>query len=101
MRILQASFFWKNDQPGGLGFTLLQVTSNEPDNGLGDGDTANDIQGFTIGIPDASGQLRAERSGGGVGRIYSLLYEGADRAGNIAACTTLVTVPHSQGNGKK
>jgi hypothetical protein len=98
---IQTAIKLTDNLSGGLGFTLLQATSNEPDNGLGDGDTANDIQGFTIGTPDASGQLRAERSGGGVGRIYSLLYEGTDRAGNTAACTTLVTVPHNQGNGKK
>ena len=31
------------------GFKLTSVTSNEPDNGLGDGDTTNDIQGWAIG----------------------------------------------------
>jgi hypothetical protein len=86
---------------GPLRFTLLRATSNEPDNGLGDGDTADDIQDFAIGAPDTRGLLRAERSAQGTGRIYSLVYEGVDLAGNSATCTTTVTVPQNQGNGKK
>jgi hypothetical protein len=81
---------------GSAGFTLVRATSSEPDNGLGDGDTANDIQGFTFGTADITGQLRAERSGTGNGRIYSMVYLGADVAGNTTQCTTLVTVPHDQ-----
>jgi microsomal dipeptidase-like Zn-dependent dipeptidase len=82
---------------GSAGFTLVSATSNEPDNGLGDGDTAGDIQGFVPGTPDTSGQLRAERSGKGSGRLYSLVYEGSDLAGNRTTCTTTVSVPKSQG----
>jgi hypothetical protein len=81
---------------GSAGFTLLNATSNEPDNGLGDGDTANDIQGFSLTTADITGMLRAERSGRGTGRVYSLFYQGADKADNVTACTTLVTVPHDQ-----
>ena len=77
---------------GAAGFKLLSATSNEPDNGLGDGDTANDIQNFSFGTADVSGMLRAERSGRGTGRVYSLVYEGADLAGNVTPCTSLVTV---------
>jgi hypothetical protein len=47
---------------GPAGFTLVSVTSNEPDNGLGDGDQPNDIQGFALGTPSTSGLLRAERA---------------------------------------
>jgi hypothetical protein len=78
------------------GFILNTVTSNEPDNGLGDGDLPNDIQGFTAGTASASGQLRAERSGTGTGRIYTLTYTGSDIAGNTASCIATVTVPHDQ-----
>lgn len=81
---------------GPAGFTLLAVSSNEPDNGLGDGDTPNDIQGWAVGTPDTSGQLRAERSGTGNGRVYRLTYQGADVAGNTATCSMAVAVPHDQ-----
>jgi hypothetical protein len=81
---------------GKAGFVLQSVTSNEPDDGLGDGDTANDIQGFSVGTPSVTGQLRAERSGSGNGRIYTLVYQGKDIAGNQATCSTTVRVPKSQ-----
>lgn len=80
---------------GAAGFTLVSVTSNEPDNGLGDGDTASDIQGWSVNTPDTAGQLRAERAGNGNGRIYTLTYQGADVAGNVAVCSTTVTVAHN------
>jgi uncharacterized protein len=38
--------------------TLVSVTSNEPDDGLGDGDTPNDI----VIVDDFHFQLRAERA---------------------------------------
>ena len=82
---------------GAGGFTLLAATSNEPDNGLGDGDTANDIQGWLIGTADTAGMFRAERSGKGNGRSYALLYEGRDRADNATRCSTTVMVAHDQG----
>jgi hypothetical protein len=78
---------------GAAGFTLASVVSSEPDNGLGDGDTAGDIQGFTLGTPGTNGWLRAERSGTGTGRRYTFTYVGADKAGNSAACSAIVTVP--------
>ncbi|HEY6214817.1 MAG TPA: FG-GAP-like repeat-containing protein [Vicinamibacterales bacterium] len=47
---------------------ITSVTSNEPDNGLGDGDVANDYE-----IVDAHHvRLRAERAGGGSGRVYTI-----------------------------
>jgi hypothetical protein len=85
--------------PGGsgvAGYRLLSVTSNEPDNGLGDGDTPNDIQGWTVGVASTSGQLRAERAGGGSGRVYTFRYEARDNAGNTATATCTVTVPRDQ-----
>lgn len=73
---------------------LLSVASNEPDNGLGDGDTANDISGVTTGSDDRSFQLRAERSGNGNGRIYTATYEARDASGNTTVRTATVTVAH-------
>jgi hypothetical protein len=81
---------------GPAGFTLLSVTSNEPDEGTGDGDFANDIQEFDVETPDTDGFLRAERSSPGTGRVYTLTYEGKDGAGNAATCTVTVAVPHDQ-----
>ncbi len=75
----------------------MSVASNEPDNGLGDGDTSNDIQGWAIGTADTSGQLRAERSGKITGRRYTLTYEAEDIAGNRSTCVTTVVVPHDRG----
>jgi hypothetical protein len=75
---------------------LVSITSNEPDNGLGDGDTANDIQGAVFGTDDRQFQLRAERSGKGTGRVYTIVYEADDGSGNQALQTVLVTVPHNQ-----
>ncbi len=81
---------------GPAGFTLNSVTSSEPDIGTGADDTPNDIQGFGIGTPATSGSLRSERAGEGTGRVYTLSYTGSDVAGNVAVCTTTVTVPHDQ-----
>jgi hypothetical protein len=74
---------------GPAGFRLVSVASNEPG--------PDQIQGFMPGKPSTTGQLRAERSGFGTGRIYTLTYEGADKAGNAATCTTTVVVHHDQG----
>jgi hypothetical protein len=82
---------------GGAEFILTSVTSNEPDTGLHHGDRPNDIQGFDIGTPDTSGQLRAERSRRGNGRVYTLTYKGMDVAGNTAMCVTQVEVPDDHG----
>jgi hypothetical protein len=80
---------------GSAGFTVQSVTSDEPDNGLGDGDRPGDIQGFAAGTTATSGSLRAERSGRGDGRAYRLTWIGADQAGNTSTCTATVRVPHS------
>ena len=72
--------------------TITSVTSNEPVNGLGDGDVAPDWQ-----IVDAHHvTLRAERSGTGTGRIYTITITCTDVGGHTATKTVLVTVPMSQ-----
>ncbi len=73
--------------------TLVSVTSNEPDNGLGDGDTPNDI----VIVDDFNFQLRAERSATGDGRIYTITYEVTDACGNSTLATAEVTVPKDKG----
>lgn len=65
-----------------ISFRLVSVTSSEPDDGLGDGDTSGDIQGAELGTADTSFALRAERSGAGSGRTYTIVYGTSDGAGN-------------------
>jgi hypothetical protein len=70
----------------------LSVTSNEPINGLGDGDTAPDWS-----ITDAHNLLlRSERSGKGSGRVYTIRIDCVDAAGNHTIKTVTVNVPKSQ-----
>jgi hypothetical protein len=72
----------------------LSVTSNEPTNGLGDGDTPNDWE-----VIDAHHvRLRAERSGKGTGRTYTITVTCTDAAGNAVVRTATVRVPRNQGN---
>jgi hypothetical protein len=77
---------------------LTSITSNEPDNGLGDGDTANDIQGAAFGTADFAFNLRAERSGTGQGRIYTVTYTVTDGSGNSASASATVRIPKSASN---
>lgn len=71
---------------------LVSVTSNEPDEGLGDGDTSHDI----LILDDFTIKLRAERSGLGEGRTYTITYEVRDASGNVTTATATVFVPHDQ-----
>ncbi len=79
-----------------VSFVLTSVTSNEPENGLGDGDTAPDIVGADIGTPDVTFQLRSERSGKGSGRVYTIAYTATDACGNSSEATEEVEVRHDQ-----
>jgi uncharacterized repeat protein (TIGR01451 family) len=72
--------------------SLLSVTSNEPINGLGDGDQSPD---WVILDPHHV-QLRAERSGTGKGRTYTIRITVSDSAGNATGTTVTVKVPLSQ-----
>jgi hypothetical protein len=77
---------------------LHSVTSDEPDDAtnLGDGTTANDIQGAELGTADFGLKLRAERAGTGDGRTYSVIYAAVDASGNRALASSRVFVPHDQ-----
>jgi hypothetical protein len=72
--------------------SLVSIVSNEDDDALGDGHTGGDIQ---IG-DDGSIYLRAERSGTGSGRIYTITYKAVDDCGNATIRSATVTVPHDQ-----
>ncbi len=77
---------------------LVSVTSNEQENGLGDGDTAPDVAGASLGADDRSVQVRSERAGVGSGRVYTFVYRVTDASGNATDATATVTVPHDQGH---
>jgi hypothetical protein len=68
----------------------LAVTSNQPVNGMGDGDTSPDW----LIIDNHHLQLRAERAGTGRDRIYTVTITSTDAAGNHSTKTTNVMVPH-------
>lgn len=73
---------------------IVSIVSNQPDNGTGDGDTANDIRSGRGGFC-----LRAERAGGSPeGRIYSITLEGVDGAGHKSQTTVAISagVAHDQ-----
>jgi hypothetical protein len=71
---------------------VISVTSSEPVVGVGAGSTAPDWEigtGLTV-------KLRAERSGTGPGRTYTVSVESTDESGNVATGTAVVTVPHDR-----
>ena len=81
--------------------TVKSITMNEGDEKStydpaqqpkGDGNTTGDM------YVDAEGRifLRAERSGTGFDRIYTITYEAADSCGNAAFGSATVVVPHDQ-----
>lgn len=73
---------------------IVSITSNEDENGLGDGNTPTDW--VYAGLRT---KLRAERSGNGNDRIYTITINVTDESGNVATGTAEVTVPHDQGGG--
>lgn len=87
------------DNCPGVSFVLDGIVSNEPENGLGDGDTAPDIVDADAGTPDLEFSLRKERAGPGDGRIYTVTYSAEDGSGNGAEDSATVEVPKSQSKG--
>ena len=67
----------------------ITVTSDEPEDGTGDGDTAPDWEL----IDDHHIKLRAERAGNGDGRVYSVTVTCTDQYSNSSSGTKTVLVP--------
>ncbi|MGZ4962619.1 MAG: hypothetical protein ACXWKG_02480 [Limisphaerales bacterium] len=73
---------------------IVSVSSNQPINGKGDGNTSPDW----IITGDLTLLLRAERAGNiKTDRVYTITVECADAFGNTARQNVVVTVPHDQG----
>jgi len=87
-----------SDACGPAAVSLAAVVSNEPGDapGGGDGRTEGDIQDVTPGIADTHFLLRAERSGGGSGRVYTVHYTATDGSGLESEQIRTVTVPTSR-----
>lgn len=92
-RLVTVASVTASDPRSGLAPGSLVVTgvSSEPENGLGDGDTAPDVV-----IAGGTVQLRAERAGTGIGRVYTLTATATDVAGNLATATATCRVPHDR-----
>jgi hypothetical protein len=85
-----------NTSLGVANVVISRVTSDEVDDGSGDGSTVNDI---IIAADCRSVQLRAERSGNGDGRVYIITFKVTDSSGNVGTATAKVLVPLSQDGG--
>ena len=78
------------DNCGAINATL-SIASNEPANGTGDGNTAQDWE-----IVDAHHlRLRAERASRGNGRTYTITIAATDSFGNTSSQMVRVLVPHN------
>jgi hypothetical protein len=71
--------------------TVTRVTQDEPINGLGDGDTSPDAV-----IQENSVLVRAERAGGGTGRVYKVTFSATDAAGGRCVGSVSICVPHDR-----
>lgn len=81
-----------SDAASPFGCIVTAVGSNEPVYGTVNGDAGPDWQ--ITG--DLSVVLRAERSGRGRGRIYTIMIACRDRFDNVSSATTTVVVPRDQ-----
>ena len=73
---------------------ISRVTSDEAENGPGDGNTVNDI---VIAADCKSVQLRKEHRGNGNGRVYTVYMTIDDGNGNTTTASSLVFIPKTNG----
>lgn len=90
MKVITADYTSTDNCPGPI-TCQITVTSNEPENGTGDGDAAPDWEILN----DHHLKLRAERAGNGNGRIYTVKISCTDQYGNAGTGTRTVLVPKS------
>jgi hypothetical protein len=72
------------------GAAITCVSSDEPDNAPGDGNSVDDI----VLVDATTVKLRQERDGGGDGRVYRIGFRVRDAAGNSSDGVCVVSVPH-------
>ena len=88
-RMVDVTVAYTVSSPSGGAACRLGVASNESSNTVGDGNTAIDWE-----ILDAHRlRLRAERSGTGAGRVYTVAIACTDAVGNSRTASAAVTVP--------
>lgn len=73
-------------------YRIIEVHSNEPEEENGDGETEPDWQI----IDDHTLLLRAERSGSGEGRVYTITVKALDTSGNSISSKVEVRIPHNK-----
>ena len=91
MRDVAINYTATDTCPGTVNCSITNITSNEPINGTGDGDTSPDWE-F---VDNHNVRLRAEHAGGGNGRIYTITVTCTDAAGNTSTKTVEVHVGHN------
>jgi hypothetical protein len=73
--------------------TITCVSSDEPLNTTGDGNTVSDI----VFIDGTTVSLGSERRGSGDGRVYKIHFQVSDANGNVTTGICPVSAPHDQG----
>jgi len=76
---------------------LVSITSSEAALAAGSGSSEGDVVGAEQGTDDRELLLRAERAGGEGGRVYTIVYEALDAAGNRSEAVARVLVPPDRG----
>jgi hypothetical protein len=74
--------------------TVTSIFQDEPVQGPGSGNTSPDATGVGTSTPS----VRAERDGGGDGRVYHINFTATGASGSCTGSVT-VGVPHDQGHG--
>ena len=80
------------DACGSASTVLAQVLSSESEGDVED----SDIRNADFGTADFDFELRAKRSGGGSGRIYTVIYRSVDGSGNETLASDTVVVRHDK-----
>lgn len=90
-KLVKVATVTASDVLSGVASFSVTGTSNDPDC-----DIARDIVITGSGLQPKTVQLRAERSGNGNGRVYTLTAAATDQAGNHTTVTATCTVPHDK-----